>query len=132
MCIHNLKNGKNVSRGFTLIEAVLAVGISVSIIFAVASFRNNLDSLNKFLNSELQSRQDIDPTLQLMARELRSAGPSSLGGYPIESAGTSTLVFYSDIDRDGIFERVRYFLGTNVIRKGVVEPTGNPLVYSTS
>jgi len=118
--------------GFSLFEVVLTVALFTLIIFVVASFRSNLDLLGNFVNQRLQSRQDIEQTLEIMATEVRSAGPSSLGAFAVESAGTSSFVFFSDIDRDGLFERVRYFLGTSTIRKGVIKPSGSPLVYATS
>ncbi len=118
--------------GFTLFEVVLAMAIATSIIFVIAAFRRNLDQLQNFTSQKLQSRQDIDQTIQIMTAEIRSAGPSSAGAYPIETATSTSFIFYSDIDKDGLFERVRYSLGTSTIVKGVVHPSGNPLTYATS
>ena len=119
--------------GFTIIEILIVAAISVSIIFAVSSFAGNLGMLQNLVGQTLQSRGDIDQDVQIMTSELRSMGPSGLGSYAIESASTGTLVFYGDIDKDGVFERVRYFVGaTSMIEKGVTKPAGNPLVYNTS
>lgn len=119
-------------RGFSLIEVLLASLIGVMFIFIVSSFQGNLTSLQNVTSQKLQSSQDIDQTIQLMTTAIRSAGPSSVGGYPIESAGTSSFVFYSDIYRNGTFERVRYFLGTSTLQEGITVPSGNPLTYVTS
>ena len=59
-------------------------------------------------------------------------GPSSLGDYPLSLASSTAITFYSDIDEDGIFERVRYYFTTSSLMKAVIQPTGNPLVYATS
>lgn len=118
--------------GFSLFEVVIVMSIFAIVLFAVTSFRGNLNMLENLVNQKLQSRQDLDQEFQIMITELRSAGPSSLGAYPIEAASTSSITFFSDIDKDGIFERVRYYLSSTTVEKGVVEPTGNPLVYSTS
>lgn len=122
--------------GVSIIEILVIAGITATIVFTVVSFRSNLGSLENFVNQRLQSSQDIKQTMQILTTEIRSAGPSSLGSYPIESASTSSVTFYSDIDKDGLFERVRYFLFSNasgtVIKKGVIRPAGNPLVYATS
>lgn len=56
-------------------------------------------------------------------------GPSNIGGYPIESASASSLVFYSDFDNDGLFERIRYYLESGVLKRGVIIPSGSPLAY---
>lgn len=119
-------------RGFSLIEVLIATLIGVALIFVLSAFQGNLSLLQNFTSQKLQSDQDITQTIQLMTTAIRSAGPSSIGGYPIESAGTSSFVFYSDIYRNGIFERVRYFLGTSTLQEGVTVPSGNPLTYNTS
>ena len=124
----NLQN----RRGFSLVEVLIASLIAVSFIFLIVAFQGNLNSLQNFTSQKLQSRQDIDQTVQIMTTAIRSAGPSSIGGYPIESAGTSSFIFYSDINKDGLFERIRYFSGTSTLQEGVTKPSGNPLTYATS
>ena len=119
-------------RGFSLFEVILTMAIATSIIFVIAAFRSNLDQMQNFTSQKLQSRQDIDQTIQIMTTEIRSAGPSSAGAYPIEAATSTSFTFYSDIDKNGVFDRVRYWLGTSTIQKGVVRPSGNPLTYTTS
>ncbi|MEK7608211.1 MAG: hypothetical protein AAB495_01395 [Patescibacteria group bacterium] len=118
--------------GFSIFEVVIVLSIFALVLFAVSSFRGNLNILENLVNQKLQSRQDLDQEFQIMITELRSAGPSSLGAYPIETASTSSITFFSDVDKDGVFERVRYYLSSTTIQKGVIEPAGNPLVYATS
>jgi Flp pilus assembly pilin Flp len=130
--LHRMRMMAKKREGVSLIEVLIVVMISASIIFVVGSFRANLDTLQNFVGQKLQSRQDIDQTIQILETEVRSSGPSSLGAYPIESAGTSSFAFFVDVDKDGLFERVRYFLGTSSVQKGVIKPVGNPLVYATS
>ncbi|HUZ92631.1 MAG TPA: type II secretion system protein [Candidatus Paceibacterota bacterium] len=119
-------------RGFSLIEIIFAVAVAASIFFAISSMSGNLVTLENFLNQKLQSRQDVDQAFQILTTEIRSAGPSAAGAYAIDSAGTSTFIFYSDIGKNGTFARVRYFLGTSTIQKGVTRPAGNPPAYATS
>lgn len=119
-------------RGFSLIEVLIASLIVVMFIFVLSSFQTNFNSLQSFTSENLQTRQDIDQTIQIMTTDIRSAGPSSVGGYPIESAGTSSFVFFSNIYHNGIYERVRYFVGTSTLQEGVTIPSGNPLAYVTS
>ena len=120
------------NAGFSLVEVIFAVAIGASILWIISSLSGNLGILQNFLNQKLQSRQDVDQAFQIMTTEIRSAGQSGLGAYPIVSAGTSSFAFYSDINGDGAIERVRYFLGTSTVWKGVIEPTGSPLTYMSS
>lgn len=123
---------RSVKQGFSLVEVVIIIAVAAGIFFVVASLRGNVSDLENIISQKLLSRQDLDQTFQVLVTEVRSAGPSGLGAYPIESASTSSLVFFSDIDQDGVFERVRYSLVTSTILKGIIEPVGNPLVYATS
>ncbi len=118
--------------GFSLIEVVIVLGIFGLMSFMVLALRSNVDILKNISTQKLLSRQDVEQTFQIAISEIRSAGPSSLGGYAIEAASSSSLTFYSDIDSDGLFERVTYSIGTSTIRKAVIKPTGNPLTYATS
>lgn len=118
--------------GFSLIEIIIVVAMSSLVIFVVSSFGENLGVLHNLIGQKLQSRSDVDQAMQIMTTEIRSASPSSMGAYAINAASTSSFSFYSDIDRDGLFERVRYFFATSTIQKGVVKPSGSPLQYVTS
>jgi prepilin-type N-terminal cleavage/methylation domain-containing protein len=127
-----INSSLRVRRGFSLIETIIVVAIFATMISAVAKLRSTTDLMQNIVSQKMTSRQDIDQALQIMSSDIRSAGPSALGAYPIESASTSSFVFFSDIDRDGIFERERYFLTTSTIMKGIEKPIGSPPAYSTS
>lgn len=120
------------NKGFSLFEVLIVMAIFTGILFVVVGFRGNIQSLENLLSQRLQSRQDIEQSMQILETEIRSAGQSSLGAYPIDAASTSSLTFYSDIDKDTLAEKVRYFLSTSTIRKGVIKPSGNPLVYAVA
>lgn len=97
--------------------------------FFIGYFGNDLANYNIRLNTSLLAKQEMHQALQVMLPEIRSAAQSNVGNYPIEEAASTTLVIYSDIDRDGRFERVRYFLEGSTFKKGTVAPTGDPLTY---
>ncbi len=118
--------------GFSLIEVIIFVVIGAALLFVVSSLSRNVSNIEVFVNQKLQSRSDLAQTFEILVTEIRSAGQSSNGAYPISSASTSSLTFFSDVDQDSIFERVRYTLGTSTVVKGVIKPSGNPLVYATS
>lgn len=120
------------NSGFTILELVIAMGITVIVAVLFMRFsRDVTDSTLRFSGS-LVAQQQIQQTLQLMMPEIRSASQSNLGGYPIGQATSSTFEFYSDVDRNGTFDKVRYFLNGTTFEKGVVRPTGTPFQYVTS
>jgi prepilin-type N-terminal cleavage/methylation domain-containing protein len=118
--------------GFTLIEIVIAMAITTMMgIFFVRLARDTTDSTLRF-NSQLLAQQQIEQTLALLVPEIRSISQGIDGSYPIAQATTSTFQFYADVDRDGNFDKVRYFLSGNELQKGIIKPTGSPLSYPTS
>ena len=120
------------NSGFTLVEVVITMAIVmiVGVLFMRLS-QDITSSALRFTNS-LVTQQSIQSTLQTMVPEIRSAAQSNDGAYAISVAATSTFEFYSDVDRDGLFDRVRYFLSSTTFKKGVIKPTGSPLTYATS
>lgn len=118
--------------GFTLIEFLVTMTIVVVIGVLIMNLsRDVTDSTVRFSNS-LVTEQAIQSTLQVMMPEIRSIAQSNDGAYPISAAASSSFEFYSDIDQDGLFERVRYFLNGTTFQKGVIKPSGSPLAYATS
>ena len=108
----------------------MAIVMIVGVLFMRLS-QDITSSALRFTNS-LVTQQSIQSTLQTMVPEIRSAAQSNDGAYAISVAATSTFEFYSDVDRDGLFDRVRYFLSNTTFKKGVTKPTGSPLTYATS
>ncbi len=116
--------------GFTLIEVLIAMSILSGIVFIVSMFGLDIFSFQIFLGDVFTMQQEINLTLTSMGIEIRATGPSANGSYPIESASSNSLTFYSDIDGDNVFERVRYFVSGANLKRGVIEPSGNPAVYN--
>src|SRR3989344_7670018 len=126
------KKSKKKSSGMSLTEIVIATAIFAMISVGIWGFGRDIFFFNSNLNASLSTQFDARQVLRKLVTELRSASPSSLGAYPIATAGTSTITFYSDIDDDGLKEQVRYFRQGNELRRGTIKPSGNPLVYSGS
>ncbi len=121
--------------GFSVFEVLIVAALGAGIIFAISNFVIGTAGFQDVVTQNLDARQDVEQTLQQFTTDVRSIGQSELGAYPIESATTSSLVFFSDIDLDGITERVRFFLATSTgvtttVYRGTIEPTGTPAVYS--
>src|SRR3989344_4905237 len=116
-------------KGFTLIEVLIAIGILSGLALIVGFFGLDIFEFQIFLGDTFTIQNEINITLASMGIDVRGMGPSDNGSYPIESASSSSLVFYSDIDGDGNFERVRYFVSNNTLNRAIIEPTGNPAIY---
>ncbi len=118
------------NKGMTLVEIVVVVAIFGLIMLAVFELGSSIFSFNRVAQDNLFAQSSARKVLKVMISELRSVSPSSLGAYPISSVGTSTITFFSNIDTDDYKERIRYFVQGNSLMKGVIKPSGNPLVYN--
>lgn len=119
-------------KGLTLIEILITMALMTGIAYLITRLSGDLTDYSLRFNRGLFTQQQIQQTLQLIVPEIRSASQSSNGVYPIAEATTSSFKFYSDLDMDGKFEEVRYFLQNGIFKKGVIKPTGNPPTYPTS
>ncbi len=118
--------------GFSIAETIVYIAIFSIIMLSVTMFAKDVFSLNFTIQSNLNIQLDARHLVKVMVSELREAAPSATGGYPIESASSTAIVFYSDINSDSKIERVRYFLSGNAMKKGIVSPTGSPATYNTN
>lgn len=117
--------------GFTLIELLVVIfGFSL-IAWGLIALVSNI-----FLFSNQQSGllSDTDQARKLafqIASELRNAQTGSNGAYVLDTASTSTVIFFSPVvDLDAGIERVRYFAQGGQLIKGVTEYNGSG--YNTS
>jgi type II secretory pathway pseudopilin PulG len=123
---------RNMRDGFTLIETMVVVGILILISGVVFGLGNSIFRQNFVMQTSLMSDQDARQTLRDLERELRSATAADNGAYVIAQAATSSFTFFSDIDGDGLRDQIRYFVSGKAFKRGVIKPTGSPLVYATS
>lgn len=120
------------NKGVSLLEVIVAIGIFALLIGAVMQLFLSSWRGNAIIWEQLSTQNEGRKATQDFASELREATASSIGAYPIESATATQIIFYSNIDSDSLVERVRYFLASTTLKKGVIKPGGNPLAYSSS
>lgn len=118
------------ASGLTLVETLIAVGIFIAISFLISSFIRSIFFMNADLSNSLSAQFDVRVSMKRVISELRSTSPSSLGAYPISAAATSSITFYSDVDNDGLKDKIRYFLQNKDLKRGIVKPSGTPLTYN--
>ena len=119
-------------KGFTLVELLISIFIISVLTVSVNTFAKDIFSLNSTLSGGMSAQLDARHLIKVMVSELRKTAPSSLGGYPISLANSTAVTFYSDVNNDGLQDKVRYFVSGKDLKKGVVVPTGSPLVYVDS
>ncbi len=117
------------NSGFTLLEILIVAGIIVIISVPLSMFQRDVLVQNEMVQSGALAEEGVRTVLRKFGTELRTAAPANTGSYLLESLGTSTITFYSDPNGDGLRDRIRYFLSGTSLKRGVVTPTGSPVVY---
>jgi len=123
------RNLKKEIKGFTLIEILVSVAIFVAIIIVLSYFQARIFTFNNFFQSSLNIQQNARKILRPFAEEVRSATLGNDGSFAIASADTDSIEFFSDIDNDGMREKIKYYLDGTEFKKTVIEPSENPFIY---
>lgn len=117
-------------RAFTLIETVVVVGIlsvvGLGLLTMIAYFYRS----NAYVLEQVSALDSAQRGVERSFTALREASYGEDGSYPVASAATSSVVFYSDIDGDTPVEKVRLYISGTTLYQGVTNASGNPPSYS--
>lgn len=121
------------NKGFTMVEAVVGIAIFTLLLFGIAALLINGLRSNAVLWEQLATQSDGRKVLREVVDVVRRVESSSVGSYAVETALTDELTVYANVDADTYRERVRFWLDdtVNILYKGVIKPSGNPLTYSS-
>ncbi len=117
-------------RGMTLLETVVWVSITTMVMLAIAQSVLYFYRINAYAVEQSAAVSSAQRGLEQMVKTLREAAYSSNGAYPIISIATSSVSFYADIDTDPFIEQIRYFVEGATLKRGVIDPSGDPPVYT--
>jgi type II secretory pathway pseudopilin PulG len=120
---------KHLRAGFTLIEILFFIGISSAVLVVAAFFVNNVLSFRPYLENRLTAEGEAGFAIEEFVSHVRAMSQSNVGDYPIVLAEDDTFTFFTDFDKDGIYERLRYYAENGTLKRATLEPLGNPLVY---
>lgn len=118
-------------RGFSLVETLVVLALftvlSLVITNAIASFYRQ----HAYTIAQSYQVEHARGGVELLVRDLREMTFAENGAFPLVDMGTSSISFYSDIDRDASVELVEYELTGTTFHKYVYNATGTPPAYDT-
>jgi len=117
------------SRGFTLIEMIVVVGISGILMVVLVRFIGTGYPVSRIIFSQSQATESARLQLKRIAKVMREVRQADTGAYPLVEMSPQKIVFYSDVDEDSTVELVRYELVGTELERGLTEPSGDPLTY---
>ncbi len=120
------------NQGFTLMETMVYVLIFVLFIIVAANFVIFGFRSTNFGFEQDSAVQQARQVIKYFSKEVRDAYQAETGDYLLDVVNPQELSFYCDYDGDGRIEKIRYFLDNTVLKKGVIEPSGDPVEYNAS
>jgi type II secretory pathway pseudopilin PulG len=114
----------------TLIELIVTVSVMAVVIGALMGIIQSFYKNNTYLMEETAALASARRGLTDAISDIRESSYGDDGSYLIGSAGTSTLVVYSDIDKDSYVERVTYRLINGTLYRTVAQAVGTPPSYT--
>lgn len=99
-------------RGFTFIETLITIAIFTLAMGAICASIIMIYRSYGYTWQQSRAIAEARQGVETMVKEIRGAKPGDDGSYPIALASNKEFIFFSDIDKDGDTERVRYFLGS--------------------
>ena len=94
----------NTKYGFTFIEAIVVVAVFGFVMIIIVSSLLSFYRSNTYTLEQAFAVNSARKGIETAVRDLREAAYSDEGSYPIVSIATSSVEFYSDIDRDDSVE----------------------------
>jgi hypothetical protein len=122
-------NSPQKNSGYTLMEIMVTIGVILIILIPLTRLQVNVFTYGRFFYNTNIIQDEARRTMQKFSSEVRSVTSSGTGAYAIESATNNSMIFFRDINQDGLAERIRYYLDGTDLKKGVIVPTGNPQTY---
>lgn len=114
-----------------MLETIVVLFIFILLFQGMLALYNDALTTNNALTGNLNSQAEIRKAFASMTEAIRSASLSSSGAYAIDTASSTSFAYYSDIDNDGLKEKIRYFLVGKTLKIGVIKPAGSPPVYNS-
>jgi prepilin-type N-terminal cleavage/methylation domain-containing protein len=112
--------------GFTLIELLVVILLASVISVGVLTMLSGATNVFNSQEVRMINQDDARTAINQMARYLRmatdSADSQSTASNAIALANPQEIVFYCDVDGDGVAEKVRYYLASSILRSQTEEP----------
>lgn len=123
---------KKTLKAMTLVEMLIAIAVTLIIMEGFTLFFVKTWDMNKFILEEGMASASASHATGKVVAQLRSIRQADNGDFPVESGTSFDLKVYTDIDNDGVTERVHYFLdqANDQFKIGITNPAGStPVTY---
>lgn len=102
------------------------------LVAAVFSAIAHFYRVNAYTIAQTQQLQIARHGVERMVRDLREMAYADNGAYPLVAMSSSSIQFYSDVDRDEQIEKISYTLESAQLMRRVFNASGTPPVYEST
>jgi len=117
------RSKKSRKKGLTLVEMMIAILIFTIAMIGIAQLFKSVWNTNGYTIEMGQSSLAASQGVNTMVGYIRATQQGDDGSYPIVSANNQDLVLFSDYNKDGITERLHFYLSGGNLMMGVTNPT---------
>lgn len=114
----------------TLVETVVWIAVFVSAMLALFSSVLYFYRTSNYAIEQASAVSSAQRGIDNAVKTIRSAAYAGNGAYPIVSLAAQDIKFYADTDGDPGIEKVRYYVSGTTLYKAIIEPSGDPSVYT--
>lgn len=117
--------------GFSLTELMVVCAILPIILGAAYLVFTTMSGNYSSISAQSEATSEAQRAMDTMVREIRQAQETTTGGGALAIAQPDRCAFYADMDRDGVPERITYYVdGTDLYRMvGVSSTQVSPYHY---
>jgi hypothetical protein len=114
----------------TLLEGMVWIGVFLAVMLAITTSILYFYRTSDYALNQASATISAERGIEAIIRTIRYATYAGNGAYPIVSIGLHDVSLYADIDGDAGIEKVRYYVSGSSLMRGIVEPSGDPIVYT--
>lgn len=123
----------NTARGMTMMEAIIAIAILSIVMLGTTTLFATIWKMQGFSMREGLASQQASYAVTRMTDLIRDARQADNGMYAVVSATPNEFIVYTDMESDGVTERVRFYRDGGGIYRGITVPGGGfPVTYNTA
>jgi prepilin-type N-terminal cleavage/methylation domain-containing protein len=110
--------------GFSLLELVITSAILPIVLAAAFLVFMTLSGNYSSVAAQSEATSEAQRALDIMVREMRQAQKVEADGGAVATATATFCSFYADLDRDGVPERITYYVDGTDLYRAVATSTG--------
>lgn len=119
-------------RGLSFIEMIVVLAMFAILSLAVGNAISSFYRFNAYTIAQSYQVDNARRGVERLVRDLREMSFADDGAFPFVYRSTTSVMFYSDIDRDDSVELVEYELVDTTLYKYEFNAVGTPPTYSTT